>query len=223
MSDRDTSSTALASKLPEATELVFALCHEIGNLVAAVQLEADLLDEAESPRGLAAGAVKIEDLCGQVGGLLSQVRPLLSEGFGTGELVDPEAIVAAASAELEWRGSGHVELSATAERGLALLDIDPDSLRDLLLALVSAALDPGLDVRRVSLTAVARSGGVAFVVVADGQAEEALRDFHNAARCGRPLICGVAENLLRRRGGRVTSAREGERTRIEFWLPAAQR
>ena len=93
------SSLAAAAGVAEAHELLFGLCHEIGNLVTAVQFEADLLGETESPRGLAASAVRIEDLCSQVGGLLSQVRPLLADSSPLSLQVDPEAIVTAAKSE----------------------------------------------------------------------------------------------------------------------------
>lgn len=210
----------MSSQLPEPRELVFALCHEIGNLVTAVQLEADLLDEVESPRGLAASAVKIEDICAQVGGLLAQVRPLLSKASDSVQQgVDPEAIVAAANAQLEWRGSGRVLVSCEAEPGLPKLDVDPDSMRDLLLALVNGALDARAGSKQVTLCAVAEAGGVAFRVVDDGSPEEALEDWRQAARCGRPLVCSVAESLLSRVGGSVATRREEGFTQVVFWLP----
>lgn len=209
------------SELPSPQDLVFAICHEIGNLVTAVQLEADLLDELDSPRGLAASAVKIEDLCGQVGGLLSQVRPLLTAApslLPGG--IDPQSVVAAAESQLEWRGAGHVEVHCAVEAGLPRVDVDPDSLRDLLLALVAAALGPRTACKQVRVSAQDFEAGVAFRVTDDGVADEALEDWRRAARCGRPLVCSVAETLLLRVGGRVAVRREEGRTCVEFWLPA---
>jgi K+-sensing histidine kinase KdpD len=222
VSSRDASSKATSPQLLEPADLVFAVCHEIGNLVTAVQLEADLLDEGESAVGLAASAVKIEDLCAQVGGLLAQVRPLLSDTPGTVQPgIDAEVIVAAVEAQLEWRGSGHTVVSSEVEARLPRLEVDPDSVRDLLLALVSAALERRPACKQLAISARAKEGGVAFRAVDDGPPEEALENFASAARCGRPLVCSVAENLLRRVGGRVEARRSDGATTVEFWLPGS--
>jgi C4-dicarboxylate-specific signal transduction histidine kinase len=204
----------------EAKQLVFALCHEIGNLVAAVQLEADLLGDVDRPRELAASAVKIEDLCARVGGLLGQVRPLLADATPSPlPGADAEAIVAAANAQLEWRGSGHAEVRCEAEAGLPALSFDADSLRELLLALAYAALDEGGACSLLTLQARSRDAGVAFSVADDGAVDDALLEFRETARSGRALLCRIAESLLQRAGGTVSAQREGGLTRVELWLP----
>lgn len=213
-------SVDVGASVAETHELLFAMCHEIGNLVTAVQFEADRLGEAESPRGLAASALKIEDLCAQVGGLLSQVRPLLADSPPLARKVDPAAIVTAAKEQLDWRGTGSVVVAVDLEPDLPKVDIDPDSTRDLLLGIAHATLDARPGCKRVELEARAVAGGVALCVIDDGPEEEALADWKSRAPCGRPLLCALADRILRRAGGSMEVSREAGRTRIALKLPA---
>ena len=78
MPDRDFQSSADSSN-----NLVFALCHEISNLVAAIRLQAHLLDEELDARGLAVSSLEIDDLSARCAALLALVRPVLNEVAAT--------------------------------------------------------------------------------------------------------------------------------------------
>ena len=68
----------------EPADLVFAICHEVGNLVGVIRLNADLIDAKASERELATLSVEIDDSSARIRSLLALVRPLLSIGSEIG-------------------------------------------------------------------------------------------------------------------------------------------
>lgn len=66
------------SELEASRSPVFAIIHELGNLMAGVRLQAYLLTDDPKPRALATASLELEDLSVKACALLSLVRPLLS-------------------------------------------------------------------------------------------------------------------------------------------------
>ena len=73
------SAQAFRDPATDSAALVFAMCHEISNLVAAMRLQAHLLDEELDARGLAVASLEIDDLSARTASLLALVRPVLTE------------------------------------------------------------------------------------------------------------------------------------------------
>ncbi len=182
--------------------LVFALCHEIGNLVGAVRLHAHLLDDEMGPRELALASVELDDLSARATALLSQVRPLLSDP-APGESADPASLVGVVGQLLEEFGGRGKVFSACAEPGLPPVAIAREVLQPLLTSLLYAALEAVDAGGRVSLAARATQEEVAFCLEDDAVPDEDPRLWAQQMQRGRPLLCAVADFLLQKRGGRL--------------------
>ena len=62
----------------EVSRLVLSICHEAGNLVGAIRLNAHFVDDRLSALELAAASVEIDDLSARISSLLALVRPLVA-------------------------------------------------------------------------------------------------------------------------------------------------
>jgi len=217
-------STRAASKTgeeDEAARLALAVCHEIGNLVGAVRLQAHLLDSEFSPKELATASVEIEDLCARSSALLSLMRPLLSRvPRGGEEGAVPAALLNALQYVLEDCWGRGVTLSLECREGLPDVAADFDTLQHLLLTLAFGAMEAALPKGRVYIRALPgeASDEVCFAVEDDGPDEE-LADWSQQMLRGRPLACAVASRILARRGGRLEVDRSHETTRVALILP----
>ena len=60
-----------------AIDLVLSLCHEIGNVIGAIRLNAHLVDSEMGARELARTAVDLDDLSARSSALLMQIGPVL--------------------------------------------------------------------------------------------------------------------------------------------------
>ncbi len=205
----------------EATPLVLALCHEIGNLVGAVRLQAHLLDSEFSPKELASTSIEVEDLCARASALLSHMRPLLTDASRGGDQgVLPEAVLNALQYTLEDFGGRGVALSFDCQKGLPELSLDPDTVQQLLLTLAFGALEAARPRGCVVIRALPGddAGGVSLVVEDDGEDED-LCDWSRQMLRGRVLACAVANRILVRRGGRLAVDRSQGITRVALVLP----
>lgn len=205
--------TSEASAADEGRKLVFALCHEIGNLVAAIRLEAHLIDGESGALGLARAAISIDDTSSRVGALLTQVRPLL-EPARPSEIgsVSPAGLLANLRDGFGDRGVGGARVEVDVGGDLPAVVGDPERTNALLWLVALGALEAvQLSGGTVRVDACERGEHVAISVCDDGAPDSELGDWRNAAQRGRSLVCQVAESLVRPLGGFVdVSIEEGE-------------
>lgn len=202
-------------------ELVFALCHEIGNLVGAVRLHAHLLDEDMGAREIALASVELDDLSARASALLSHIRPVLSGPPERRGEVDPTALVGVVQKVMEEHGGRGTQLRVDVVPELPMIDMDQDAIHPLLTSLIFCAVEAATVRGSVTLRAEARPGAVAFVVEDDGPVDEDPTLWRDQMRRGRPLICAVASAILDKRGGELDVTRSQGRTSVALVLPVA--
>ena len=197
---------------PAEEELVFALCHEIGNLLAAARLEAGLLVGA-APDDLAAASRRLSEISAWAGSLLASVRPLLDPNPAPAMATDPGELLDGLRSGLDASCDERVAIESGGE--LPDVMVAAEVVYHLLLSEVFFGLQAADSVR---VSARAEGGHVELSVahVAGGPPrapDDALR--------GRPLGHAVARALLARHGGWLEVAHGGESTRVSFCFHAA--
>jgi signal transduction histidine kinase len=204
----------------EARRLALALCHEIGNLVGAVRLQAHLLDSELSPKQLATSSVEIEDACARSSAWLSLMRPLLSDVSRGGEYgVLPAAALSALHYTLEACGEPGVDVSIECGKDLPEVAADPDTVQHLLLTLVFGAMEAARPRGQVSIRAVPGQDADEVCLVVEDDADDALGDWRQEILRGRSLACALADQILSRRGGRLEVGRSQGINRVALILP----
>jgi signal transduction histidine kinase len=200
----------------DPVDLVLAICHELGNLLAATRLAAHLLARESRPERVREGADDVEEAAAQAGALLGPARALLARRRPAPVRVAPDEVLRAAEQSLS-RIAG-----VSVARGTELPDvrIDPDSLHHVLVTLAFAARDVSIRDVRVSVSAARGRGSVTFAVEDDGPPFRRERPGRGATPHGRDLALAVAARLVQPWRGRVAVARRAGRTRIEIRLPA---
>ena len=94
------------------------------------------------------------------------------------------------------------------------------ALQRLIQSFFYVALESVSRTGTVSMRAESRGSEVALIIEDDGPAGEDPEGYHDQMRRGRPLLCLVAESILRKQGGRFQAERAGDRTRFTLILPA---
>ncbi len=190
--------------------MVFAVCHEVGNLLAAIRLHGDLLD-ADSGR-------KVAELSARAGSLLSLVRPLLDESAFEPMAIEPGRLLEGLRSGLEDPQDPRLELDAGGAAKSSPVLVDGEVMHHLLLCELLAAferLQPG-ERLRVGL----RPEGDRLVFELSGGAPE-LEPVADDRLAGRSLCHALARDLLARGGGSVRAdCREG-RQHVELDVPLA--
>lgn len=202
-------------------ELVLALCHEVGNLVGAVRLQAHLIDEDMTRRDLARATLDVDDSCVRSAVLLAHIRPLLAGAPSTANELAPAELLASVHAALAEQGGANVVLDLEAAEEVPPVRFDREVLHHLLQSLVLAALGATRETRVVSLAAESVAAGVAFVVEDEGAEDAELSDWRSQAPRGRPLVLKVVDAIVGRFGGSVAVSRKAGRTCVAVILPAA--
>lgn len=202
----------------ERENLVFALCHEVRNLLAASRLQAYLLDPEAGAAELAPMARRISDASARAGSLLAQVRPLLSGAARMPFRTDPLDVLGDLHRALDEQRECALHIDLKSAAGLPELDFDPEALHQILLTAVfdaEEAVDSGGCVR----VAAEPSGEfVAFLVEDDGKGADPESE---VALCGRPLARAVAAAILGDGGGRLEVRRPERLTRVAVLIPTA--
>ena len=202
-------------------ELLFALCHEMGNLVGAIRLQAHLLDEEMAPKDLAIASVELDDLSARVSALLAHIRPLVSEQHRRADDVNVSDLFAGLVHSLEDVGSHGVALSTDpGEPGLSV-HVDRDVVHHLLVSFAYVAVEAVRPSGSLRLSAESDGKCVALVLEDDGRIDEDPAEWADQSLRGRPLLCAIADDVLGKRGGRIDARRDGDWTRIALWLPSA--
>jgi nitrogen-specific signal transduction histidine kinase len=205
----------------EGTRLCLAVCHEIGNLLGAVRLQAHLLDEELGRKQIALASVEIDDLSSHAAALLRQLRPLLAPPLDPLPSEDPASVARSVERELAEQGGRGVQLEVRAPAGMPRVAIEREVIHHLLTSLLYLAREAAQPRGHVALRVEERSGELAFVIEDDAMDAEDPSGWRRQALRGRPLLCAVADHILRRRGGRLEAGRRDGRTRIELLLPRA--
>lgn len=190
--------------------IVFAVCHEVGNLLAAVRLHGELLDPDSGG--------KVAELSARSGSLLSLVRPLLEETSFEPMALDPVRLLEGLRAGLDDPDDPRLDLRTGEPGELPAVLVDGEVVHHLLLCELFAAfeqLEPG---ERVSVRALPQGGRLVIELRGGAPAREPAADDRLS---GRALSQALAGSLLMRGGGSVrVGTREG-RQRLELVLPLA--
>jgi signal transduction histidine kinase len=206
-------------------DLVFAICHEVGNLVGAIRLNAHLIDDQASPVELAQASVEIDDSSARIRSLLALIRPLLTAdaaGPARSATSRPESVVRGVGEALEEIGARGVEVQVTGGLGLAEVCAQHEILHHLLLTLAFHAIEEARPHGHVVLGATGGANGcVEFFIVDDGREDPELGEPSESPATGRGLAFAVARVLLDRIGGGVEATRSGERTHVVLQLPGS--
>ncbi len=208
-------------------DLVFALCHEVGNLVGAIRLNADLIDAEASAVELANASVEIDDSSARIRSWLSLVRPLLDGEAGPEPGVPPAALLAGIDEALDEYGGHGVEIDVQQPDGLARVRGRSETLHHLIVTLAVHAVEETRPSGRVQVNASSGTDGlVVFCVEDDGPGDDSLQGGAGGlqggaggALTGRALAVASANLILGRVGGAADVARVDGCTRVSLRLP----
>jgi C4-dicarboxylate-specific signal transduction histidine kinase len=205
-------------------EIVLGICHEVGNLLAATRLGAHLLAHGLAGPDIAGTAVQIEAEAARAGAFLGQVRPLLGVGEKRRLRVPTSEVLGALERSLGAAAGGPPQLAIRAPEGVPDVQVDPDALHHVLVALVLAAADVTASDGQVCVSARRVGPRVVFTIEDDGGRLEPGPPRGVAPRRGRPLVLAAAAAVLRGQGGtlRVNALPLGAGTRVRLALPAAR-
>jgi len=210
----------------DARELVFALTHEIANLLAGSRLEAGLIDPAAGGEGVLRAAGRISETSARAGSLLAMLRPLITPEAVTAMSIDALELLEGLRSGLDESSDTRVAIALKTAATVPNVRLAPDTVHHLLLTAIWAGLeaspiDAGVRVRCSSV-----ADRVGFVVEDDGAAPDL--DPGGQLR-GRPLTLAIAHHLIAAMDGRLELERTGTReasagcTRVTFDLPAVVR
>jgi signal transduction histidine kinase len=212
--------SALRPAPRDAADIVFAICHEVGNLVGAIRLNADLIDSEATARELATLAVEIDDSSARIRSLLALVRPLLSLGSEIGAGVSPAALLRGVAESLAEYGGRGATVEVAEGEGLPEVRGRPETLHHLLVTLACYAVEEARPHGHVRITAGSEANGnVRLRVEDDGTIDESLGERQRGALTGRALACAAADLLLVRVGGDVDVQRRDGFTEVVLSLP----
>jgi len=200
-------------------ELVFALVHEIANLLAGSRLEAGLLDPAAAAPELAQIADRISETSARSGSLLAMLRPLLAPESVTPFRVDALELLEGLRSGLDESSDARVVIALKTAALVPVVKLAPDTLHHLLLTAIWSGLEGAPADRMLRVFCRADAGRVAFVVEDDGPGP----DLDPAGELrGRPLGWAVARAVLAGMEGRLEVTRDegAGRTRVAFDFPA---
>ena len=210
-----------ASPIAESdAELVSSLCHELGNMMGALRLHAHLLDDEMGPKDLAQTSVDLDDLSARSAALLSLVRPLLSADPRSSEVMPVVNLVSNMEGVLAGHGTRGTTLDFEVGRDVPSIRVDVGMFQRLIQSFLYLALESASRTGKVLMRAESRGDEVALLIEDDGPQGEDPAGFREQMRRGRPLLCSVAESILKKHGGRFAAERDGDRTRITLFLPA---
>jgi signal transduction histidine kinase len=201
-------------------DLVLSLCHEVGNLVGAIRLNADLIDSEASPLDLASAAVEIDDCSARIRSWLALVRPLLDRERVQEAGVSPEALIRGVAETLDECGSRAVSVETEVAPRLGRVRGRQETLHHLLATLAFHAVEEARPAGRVWLRASAAADGVVRLCVEDDGPEDAgLHAREAGALTGRALALAAGAAILARVGGQAEAERSGGRTAVSLRLP----
>ena len=197
-------------------DLVFALCHEVGNLLAATRMHTHTLDLDSDSREITQISETINELCSRIGSMLAQIRPLLSRPLGNAPHIDPLDVLDGLQRGLEESCAGRVRFDLKGAVDLPHAAFEPDPLHHVLLTVIYQALEDSDGQVRVSVT---RAGDTLRFAVRDESPPEDLGK--GVALRGKALATSVADAILEARGGRLDVTGENGSQQLEIVVPIA--
>jgi signal transduction histidine kinase len=201
--------------------LALALCHEVGNLLAAARLSAYLVARETERDEVLACAEDIDTATSQAGAVLAHIRPLLVGEAGVRLHVDPGEVLDAVQRSLEQHSARTPRVEIRPAPGLPDVRVDPDALHHLLVTLVLSAWDASPDETPVRLTAGVDGATVVFEVKDEGRPYEDEKIDPQVGPRGRALALQVAATLVAGWDGEVRAVPGSTGTRVELRLPAS--
>ncbi len=202
----------------EPMDLVLALGHEIGNLLAATRLHAHLIDADRTATELSESSATIGELSSRMGSLLAQIRPLRSPVLEDAPNIDPIEVLDGVQRGIEESCDERVAIDLESAAGLPMAVIDPEPLHHILLTLIYRALEESEPAGKVAVSAFAHPESIVFTVDDESQFE----DIAGSALTGRALLHAVAAAILRPRRGQIAIRSLGAGNRVELTVPAAR-
>lgn len=204
-----------ASKSPN--ELVFALCHEVGNLLAGARLEASLMETVSDAGSLTRASERISEISARAGSLLALVHPLLAPSDTETLATDPLQILQGLRRGLDASCDERVGIDLDSAAQLPDARIAAEVLHHLLLTEIFFGLEAAGQAR---VAASVRGDRVVFRVenTGIGKGGEESGGLH-----GRPLAHAIARVLLSRQGGQLEVSHADDHTRVDLVFPATAR
>jgi len=201
--------------------LTRALCHEMGNLLAAVRLSAYLVVREREWEGVVEGARDVDLAAAQAAASLALLPPLLAPSEKSPAAVDPAEVLAAVGATLR-RAPGLEDRVAVADAsGVPAVWADADALHHLLVQLaLSAGEAEGSGDRGLGVGVESGQAEVVFAVEDRAGPWPRLQGDPERAPRGRDLAAAVAATLTARWDGGVRVLARPGGSRVEVWLPA---
>lgn len=207
---------------PADHELLFALCHEMGNLVGAIRLQTHLLDQEMSPRDLATARSEIDVLGARVSALLTLVRPVELGGAPgiDADGLDPDDALAVVEHGLETLVLPGVDVAFAPSGARRRLRVDRGALQALVTSFVHLAIEQVRPRGRVRVGVEHEDGRGAVVIEDDGQPDPSLAAWPDEPKRGRTLLCAVARRVVDAVDGDLSVDSSSSGSRIAIWLPA---
>lgn len=148
----------------EPRELVFALCHELGNLLAAARLEAFLLRDGMSAEELTRSSETFSRVAAQGGSLLATVRPLLAPETTRSEWLEPVEVLERVKQSLDEACARRVRVDLRSAAELPRVSFHPEVIHHLLLTEVLSGLEEFPENEHLTVSGQLMEAGVAFTV-----------------------------------------------------------
>jgi len=202
----------------EPMDLVLALGHEIGNLLATTRLHAHLIDADTTETELSDISATIGELSSRMGSLLAQIRPLVSPVPEGAPNIDPIEVLDGVHRGIEESCDARIAIDLESAAGLPMAVIDPEPLHHILLTSIYLALEESEPDGKVTVSASAQAESIVFTV----DDERKFDDVAGGALNGRTLLHAVADAILRPRRGQIAIRSLGAGTRVELSVPVAR-
>ncbi|MCP4039145.1 MAG: hypothetical protein GY733_19555 [bacterium] len=196
--------------------LVFAMCHEVSNLVAAVRLQAHLLDEDLDARGLAIASLEIDDLSARTASLLALVRPVLSDPPEQIAPIGAGVIALGFERALAEYGGRGFEIDFEIESDLPEVNAEPEVFHYILLSQAYGAMEAMNGEGQLRIDVSAGPKQVSFVIEDRAPEDGQHLEWWKASLRGRALECAVAHHILAKRDTRFEVRRNGDFNRTEI-------
>jgi len=201
-------------------EMLFALCHEMGNLVGAIRLQTHLLDQEMRPRDLATARSEIDVLGARVSALLALVRPSVGDlGRDHALGVHSSDVLAAVEHGLETLLVPGVVLEFDSPGADALLRVDRTALQALISSFVHLAVEQVRPRGRVGVATRLHERDVDFAIEDDGPEDSTLTAWREGPYRGRALLCALAHQMLSRCGGSLEVSSANGCSRVTLRVP----
>lgn len=203
--------------------LLFALCHEMGNLVGAIRLQTHLLDLDMSPRDLVTARSEIDVLGARVSALLSLVRPLEAP-TSLDPVAAPDAndVLAVVEHGLETIVLPGVSVEFVPAETPCPMRIDRGAIQALVTSLAHLAIEQVRPKGRVRIAVERADGRTATVVEDDGPVDQPLASWDSDALRGRTLVCALADRIASAFGGGIVVESNERGSRIAIWVDSSE-